>query len=245
MEESNQKKLTQLEMQEMLPDYVFNRLPAEDAVKFEYSLTYYPEFQKEVNEVRGVFDRLDATEFNNTIESGSKNLTVNLNRRLEGQKVNKYGSGYISKIVLPTLGLAAIVIYFFITGLPQNKNLSPIINESKVGKYEPMFVKLSDAIIILDSTSDTQDISGIISGLEVPVNEAIAMNIPQNHVDEIDELFNEVFADSFKSIDSKGLQTIFEYNGIQFQDLLKEFNYIDENDFQILLKALENEDFKS
>lgn len=245
MNAENKKILTSKEMEEMLPDYVFGRLSGDEADSFEYSLQYYPEYQEEVKQVREVFQKLDATDFNNEVNSRSKNLSVKFNYKLEKGSQRRFSGSYVTRIVMPTLGLAAIVTYFIITGINPRQNVNPVQGTQKSISSGPMFFKPADAMLLIDSTVDNNEIRGMVANPGASVNERISNTIPQNNEDEINDLYNDMFADNIKNLDSKTLHKIFEANGIHLNDMMEDLNNIDETDFQIILKALENEDFKS
>ncbi|MFN3270826.1 MAG: hypothetical protein ACK42G_09575, partial [Candidatus Kapaibacteriota bacterium] len=77
-----QKIYNRKEMEERMPDFIFGRLNPEEKETFERSLSNYPDLQREVQEVREVFHKLDDLDLDAFLDRKTRNIPVRVSARL-------------------------------------------------------------------------------------------------------------------------------------------------------------------
>lgn len=97
-------------MQEMIPDYVFDRLRDSEKEWFERQLPDYPEIHEEVKEAKAVFDTANLMDYDRIVEYASQNISVKVNKRLASKKKSLFPklSPAIARFAMP---LAAVVAF--------------------------------------------------------------------------------------------------------------------------------------
>ncbi len=238
--ENKKKKLTYKELQEMLPDYAFGRLDKEGMELFDQSVIDYPDLQRELNEIRDVFNKVNEFDFKSYFEQNAKNISVRVQNNLN-KVPHKFSFNYFSRIVIPTLGLAAIVIVLIITGIEKdkkNQNIqSHITKEYMLNQYEAMVI-FED----LDSISNEELVNSIITN---------SMQNPNYDLKEIikindEELYYDLHSQYLlKLIENGDITNILNYSNYFFIDynLHSILDHIDEEQMQELLEELRNANF--
>ncbi len=82
-------QFSESEMQERLPDYIFGNLEHTQKVIFEKSLPAFPEIQKEIDEVKSVFAKLDKIDYDKVLFDKTKDLPTRVARKMQPQLATK------------------------------------------------------------------------------------------------------------------------------------------------------------
>lgn len=100
-------------LEELLPDYAFGRLSPEEAQAVEHELRSYPELVREVEELRAVFQRLEAMEYLRELERRSSILSVLVLDRWKarGRQRPAWWKPVLT-VLLPTLMLALFALWW-------------------------------------------------------------------------------------------------------------------------------------
>ncbi|MBX3042121.1 MAG: hypothetical protein KIT33_11355 [Candidatus Kapabacteria bacterium] len=99
------------EMEELLPDYAFGRLPKEKENEFKENLENFPDLQQEIEEINLVFSKIDKMNFDDILESKTRNLSVKVNNRRMERMPALSGNAFLLRFAIP----AAVVIFILIT----------------------------------------------------------------------------------------------------------------------------------
>ncbi|MGA2298985.1 MAG: hypothetical protein ABSG15_15680 [FCB group bacterium] len=237
-------KLTYKEMQEFLPDYVFDRISQEDKAKFEEQLPLYPDLQDEIKQVRAVFSKIENMDLDKVISSRTRNLSVKVNERLERKNNRSRKFSLVNRYLVPTFGLALLLIIIF-----SSKDLFKFSNNGKNkidsnSSNELQILKNSDALALLDSSSTLDSLVEATSNLVNPVHHVSAKETPVDDA-TIDKIWSDFLSDNL-IIGGILPQNFLIYNHITSNgDLMKDLNDMDENDFQNILKEIDDVDFNS
>lgn len=128
MDNLGQNRMNYKQLQENMPDYIFGRLNEADSLKFEESVSEYPDLVQEISEVRTVFALTEKIDFDKFISSRTKNLSVKVNSRLKKQVKSRktFGLQYLAPATL-----AIVLIFFYVT---KTNKLKPdnLVNEKNV-----------------------------------------------------------------------------------------------------------------
>lgn len=227
MENSN-KYFDNKTMQEMLPDYVFDRLSSEDAKRFEDSLPLYPELVKEAEEVRAVFNRVEDMDFDSITKVKTRNLSVNVLNRMKKEDSNKSYFKKPNKIILP-VSLIVIIVVFFITNNNKTDNVKKSINETSAVTN---ILNSSDRFMLTDSISTIQlaDAAEQYSISQLTYDKELAKKAE-------DKINSELSAEIYEAYSNPD-DTFWNIPG-NHRALIEEIN-LNEDEFQDLLKELEN-----
>ena len=97
------QSLSLSDMEAMLPDYAFGRLDEPEKLIFESHLPSFPDIKKEIIEVQRVFERIDAMDFNDSMDYMSRNLSVRVLQRMQkNPRSEKSFARYMKLIALPS-----------------------------------------------------------------------------------------------------------------------------------------------
>jgi len=127
---------------ELLPDYVFKKLSAEDIEFFEQNYHSFPEIQNEVVEGDKFFKRLESMDFDKVFKEHTRNISVRVqNKRTKKSKFSSFVS--VSRIVMPTMGVAAILLLAWnIFFVPADRIIQ--VNQEQLSKLdEPIFYQIN------------------------------------------------------------------------------------------------------
>jgi len=113
MENIKPEYLDYKSMQELLPDYVFQRLSDEEKNKFEQSLPNYPDLQYEISDVRAVFYKVERMNFDENIEYRTRNMSVKVLNKLNSRKELEPWSRKALRFLIPTMALALAAYFYF------------------------------------------------------------------------------------------------------------------------------------
>ncbi len=243
--EEFQKYYTYKKMQEMLPDYVFNRLDQSEKEKFESSLELFPDLIKEIDDAKRVFSKIEKMDFNSIIEKKARNISVKVQDRIRYKKHKERIPAYFFKIVVPTLGMAAIVLYLFITGLHNLNNEQSKINNNSINHSYRILTDNDINLIFDDIDTNNTDISYVFEHYAHSFNNselsdnyfAKRMKIDDYYSDALNDF---IFSDNFHSIPNI-LNYIYNENW-NINDLIEN---LDKDDINKILEDIKNEDIFS
>ncbi len=215
------KKLELKQMQELLVDYVLNRISDEDKILFEQNLGNYPEIEEELIQSRKLFQRIEQTDFDKITSGRTRNTAYKVRNRykIAPSKSEKRVS-FATKVVIPTLGLAAMILLMITTI-----------------DFSNLFSNRNYEIIPTDILSDIN--------IESYQNTTIPSNIfaieSDGFSDEVsDDIYAEYELDYVGDIDISTVQNI---NSLMINDNYNYFNEINEEEFQNIYEDIKNENF--
>lgn len=233
-------KLSYKELQEMIPDYVFEQLTISEAEAFEQSIQQYPDLIQEVNDAKIVFGKINKIELTNEIEHKSRNISVKVNQKLSSNQ-RRSNFRMISRLALPTAALAVIVamVFLYDSDLFYPKNNSELI--SKNSQIDELFeLKSSEKIAILEATEDEND---LIEAAE-KINIASSDVLIENH-DDIEIKLEEAEIDYLnEKLSQLNQESLANYYNTQFHfgsSIYNDIENLSEAEFQNLLEEIENE----
>ena len=111
-EKSANEKLSPKEVEAMLPDYLFDRLSENERAEFEIAIINYPALEKELQEGKELFARVEALDYKKILQDKTQYLPDRVVARLEKQNalfVQKKPN--IRRLVLAFAFAASVVIY--------------------------------------------------------------------------------------------------------------------------------------
>lgn len=218
MDNDNYKKL-----QEMLPDYVFDRLDNSDKFLFEENVKNFPDLIEEINQVKAVFNRFDKMEFEDKINHRARNFSVKVIEKKQNQKSYKFTGGqYLVRFLVPVALLITIGIYYL---------GSPKLPKSDISKVIEMKVaSIGDSINSLNVTEEFLNNSEQYSS-EV----ALANNLENLYEEEVSDALNEMI----DIADVNDIET-FDTDIFSTEKILNKVNNLDENKFQEIYEELKN-----
>lgn len=218
MDNENYKKL-----QEMLPDYVFNRLESSDKLFFESNVQNYPDLIEEINQVKAVFNRFDKMEFEDKINHKARNFSVKVMEKREKRRSYKFSGGqYLVRYLVPIAVLIAIGMYYMGTPKLQKNDITKDI-ENKVAA-------IGDSLNNYNVEEEVLKNSEQYSSVDILSN-----NLETIYEDEISDALNEM-------IDISEVNDIETFDADIFSSdrVLKTVNDLDEDKFQELYMELKN-----
>lgn len=209
---------------EMLPDYVFGRLDAKDREFFEQNFHQFPEIEREVDEVKTFFSRLEKMDFDKIFAAHTRNISVNVLNKLD--KKSKTSLSLVPRFAIPIIAVAVFFIAFQLTNNINNKNEYIAINKKNIEIIQQPIHKDS---VVLDEISENE-IAMIFDDAYTT-----SMDIDSSdYISEIDSTFNELASNE------KAFYYINDFNVYNFiQDL-------NEEKFQEIIEEIyKNEDIKN
>jgi CHAT domain-containing protein len=119
-------KFTRKEMEENLPDYIFERLSPENVRKFEQTLPEHPDLIDEIKQVKAIFDKLEKIDYDKIVFDKIKDLPTRVNSRLSKRTYPQSLYTPKGKYLIPSLAAAvifALALPNFLTKDVKNLNL--------------------------------------------------------------------------------------------------------------------------
>lgn len=215
--------LSRKQTEEMLPDYAFGRLGAEDSLQFEQSIDAYPDLSQELKDIQGVFSKVEKMDFNSILENRTRNISVRVQERMAKNSKNNSMSR-LFRLVIPTVSVAALAIFFFSSGTSffhSNESVSDIEADS----HHIQVVRSSDASSLL---SEDVNLNAVLAEVVSHQNNN-EINIPLQDNNAIDDLIaDNLLPESEESAESPSPDpnNLWEYlNDNEIQDILKDLNY--------------------
>jgi hypothetical protein len=242
--EENRKYLNKKEMEELLPDYLFGRLPSDEAEQFEESLPLYPDIQKELADARAVFDRVDKIDFSSVIENRAKNISYKVNEKLGKDKYGVKIFGFSPRLIAPVLGLVAVIVVLIFTA--DNNPFNPNPATLNYDKKKLSLLTPKDAIIIIgtDSTITSDELAELTSDQISSFRHELETTLAEDENSQVSDIFNDIWLESFGNLLNGNASDLDKLSGIG-TDGSELLEYLDENDFQELIKVIQNEKFPS
>lgn len=116
-------KLSLKEMQELLPDFAFNRLSDEKSQQFKANLEFYPEIQSELKELNLFLGKMDKLDINGMMKEKSRNLSVNVQNRLRKKKSSTLKRNFAYRVIMPSIAVLLMAYFTFVVDIfDVNKN---------------------------------------------------------------------------------------------------------------------------
>ncbi|MCX7880316.1 MAG: hypothetical protein N2517_06620 [Ignavibacteria bacterium] len=224
------KKLTYKEIEELLPDYLFGRLGEEEKQVLEYSLSEYPDLQKEIEDVRKVFGRLEKMNIENYIERRTRNIPEKVNRKISQKKNFPLNilSNKAFTTVAASIGIILIVLSFIISSRQSQQSFVATNKEDTLERkvFDEPLVKIDSIEAVFSSVEDP---------LKIPI------------------FYTDIFTYDYDSFNTQGINQ--SLDDIVYHLILKFINdkeyfanfasfFVDEN-FLAQLEYLNEEDFQN
>lgn len=234
------RELTKIQMEEMLPDFIFERLSGSQRQDFESNLHKYPELEKEIHEVKAVFARFEEMDVNADIRERTRNMSIKVNQKLN--KRRKSAKAGFLKFAVPIAAVIALAMFIFPkpeTDFTTNRNIDINSPVASIQEFEIDLAEIKSDSVIISNGSD------IIAGEDEPF---------EIYTDELDlatdysgylntAIDNEILSAFFE--DQPGKTRFIESGNDFYYSIYDDIQNISEDEFQILLEAIENEDFNS
>lgn len=211
--------MTRNEMDELLADYAFGRLDSEKSEQFKANLDKFPDIADEVEEVRKVFVRIEKMNFDEIIDSKTRNLTVKVNNRIIKQQRRQSSFGFLLKFAVPAAVIITISIAYFQGGFNKQNDNNPTEFSNKLNNL--VEIQEFDNNNITDYLNDFEPdylIENFASD-GVLIDNILGSN-SSNKIDLLNALSNT--------------STITDYN------LYDEIDELNEDEFQLLLEEIKN-----
>jgi hypothetical protein len=223
-------KFDDKKMQELLPDYIFNRLNNQDKLDFEFNLPLFPEIENEINEVTQVFNRFDKIDFDKIVSEKTRNMSIKVNKRLSKRyKRTQSKFSVISRFALPLAFAGVLAVFIFIN----SKNNKPV-TDFKQSQMEIISNKI-DAIA--DSLSEIASID-IQKNIPTVVESNTEEIIDKINFENIDIINNLVRYELIK--DKKSVDKFLDKQNVNGSDFMDDLENMDESQFQVIMEDLKN-----
>jgi hypothetical protein len=230
-------QFSESEMQERLPDYIFGNLEHTQKVIFEKSLPAFPEIQKEIDEVKSVFAKLDKIDYDKVLFDKTKDLPTRVARKMQPQVAtkSKYSAWKPLRLIVPVMVFA--VVYFI--GVQNNfwvdRFISNKIHKPNTLSETMQKINSLDLSNIPDSTIEQlADKSTIYQAIIIEAEDT------QDLVASVDELYNDYFFDESFKLTASELINI-DINALNINN----FNNLQEEEFLEIIEEIQNVNFKS
>ncbi len=227
-------RLNENQMQELLPDFVFGRLNDSDKMKFENNLQFYPEIQQEIKDVQSVFGKLQSMDIEKPIRDRSRNLSVKVNDKLNKRKSSIYGGFLNPKLAMPIIAIligGLMIVYYG----NQKKSQEHLIADLQI---------LTEQDIETINNPDDE-----FSLIEESINIQHSENsVDYSDITQFEDEINQITESEIKNMALKNPKELSVYlsNFNQFDPtFLDELNILNEEEFQKLYEELKNEDINS
>ena len=240
-ENKNIDELSYNQMQEMLPDYVFNRVSMNDALIFEENLLRYPELIKEIRDVRRVFGNVEKMDLNNTINQKTRHLSIKVRNGYKKDCRKPQNSILGFRYIMPIIAILAVSALFYSYFQSQSNST----NETKQSYTENIkeIVKPQEVLVVMSDTSISDDDY-------IEITNELSSDDNQINMDELildKETFNESLDEYLSSLlfDEISEDDYFDYMNStnESNNIFIPIDEISEDDFQLILKDIENEKF--
>lgn len=248
MENSQNKKIDYKTMQEMLPDYIFNRLTPEENIDFKENLRHYPDLQEEVKQAQAVFSKVEDLHFDNVFGQKTRNLSVKvMNKRDSRRNLVPYPKmSWIYRYGLP-IGAILMFLSFFLWDNDSSHTdydsdrISDYTNiEEKKVDFAHTILSNIDENLIIDSTIDTEvmeDLTAEYSNMEKTVDIGY---YSEENTQEMAEIIEDYFYDELiDDLDNSELMETANHPG-SYDQLIDELINLSEDEFQNLLEEIDN-----
>ncbi len=239
------RKLSEKEMQEMLPDYVFNRIDTESRLLFEQNLPQYPEMQLEIRQVRDVFSKVEEMDIDSVIDAKTRNLSVRVQNKLKVKK-KSYGYSWFMKYAVPTMGIIIIGVYTYLNrdnlmrnSTDKNKAIATAATETI-----PEIVTQADAAIIIGDSLNPDELEPLFS---VSSNDDYSdlTAFAEDEDSPIDRIYQEQLTEQLGKAGQKELNSLYKEDNSSMENIYNELENLDESQIQSLIEDIKNVQIKS
>ncbi len=222
--------LTYDEMQDLLADYIFNRVSEADKVLFEKSLPNYEDIQKEIADVRAVFNRMEKMDIDKKISKHTRNLSVKVNNRLASNPRSRRFR-LVNKYLIPTFGVAVIIVLFMTHDFNQKEN-THLAHKTFTTQN---FIKFDENDFKNLNTAELSD--NLLYSDKNYLAELNSEGINSKYDETINEFFSESDLNKINNMKDLGFNSQY--------DLFSPISSLDEDDIQYLLEEIQNAKFNS
>jgi hypothetical protein len=234
-------------MQELLPDYIFDRISPDDRQMFEANLPLYPDLQEEIKDTRSVFRKLEGMDFNAHIQEKTKYLSYKVINRMQKESPRAKRSGIIYRFVVPSIGLA-FALLVFITTRDNNTvgSTSEIARSQKSdagtrNAQELSILSPSDFSFFKDKPMNEKD---IVKATATYSNDVAMDNVTaalEDNNSKLDDMINNYVADNLTTaIDKQNTGAVVNAVTGSDNEFYEQLSNLSEDQFQNILEALEN-----
>lgn len=230
----NFNKYNRKEMEERLPDYIFGTLAESEKEIFEATLTDYPEFQDEIQQVRHTFAMLDKIDFDKVLFDKTKDLPTRVARQVAQNKIQSKRFFVPLRFLVPALITAGLFFVAIKMGFIQNDwtNTNPKTTTqiSYYGKINTSVEEILSDIQVQTDLAESNDLSDFYSSI---LDKDELFN-------NIDSYYNQFLFDinsDFNTVNSPSIETYLTIN--------TNINNINEDIFEEIIEEIKNANFKS
>lgn len=226
------KKLSREALQELLPDYAFNKLSENEKFIFENNISHFPDLEDELVEITGVFQRVNQYDYNGLLSNGSRNISVKvLNKRVakSNSKID-----LLWKIVLP-ICLVVTIGFYIGKDFYFDYSFSP---KNEIVKSTPIIKPVETKALFNDLTNEEL-------GEKVEIDNS-PLQSNSNEI-EADKLISEFLTSNYDSMTEKYNNDF--YNELDISNnpnvMMNDLKDISEEEFQLLLESMEEIEIES
>lgn len=193
------KQLTYKEIEDLLADYAFGRLNPDQKKLVDNSITNYPELEKEVNEIREVFSKVEKIDLNAKFEDQTRNISVKVMNKLEKKRTR---AGFMPKVVFPTLGVLFIGYLSFFGDVFKPQDKTDVFSKPLISEIEISDIETNDLVYfistdnLLDEETELELIDNKLEYFDLIIDDS-----------SIEELTNHLTEEDFNSI----IEEIYEF----------------------------------
>lgn len=260
---------TRKEMEENLPDYIFNRLSPDNIIKFEQSLPDYPDLIEEIKQVRVVFEKLEKIDFDKVAFDKLSDLPTRVNARLNKNINQQKIYSRKGKYLVPALAAAvllALALPNFLTknskifDVPKNniqktENLhsaAPSINpKPMISKDNSSILNTENKIKIKNNKINNPDLAKSTNNTDNVLSQTIIlptqslMSLQSEDIPYVEEYITTQFNKFLGNIPVQSFKNSVINNKTYEQPINLYLETLDENDLELIIKEVQNVNFQS
>jgi hypothetical protein len=220
MKNENEKILSHKEVEEMLPDYLFERLSEEENKKFEISIKNFPDLEKELEDGKKLFAKIEQFDYKQLLNDKSQYLPEKVVARLEKRNaLYQQKSPNYKKVFLFAAMSLGLIIFMFLYNKNENPETNIAINKNQ-NQINSKQIESSESNIAENNVAEND----IFSDEE---KEIIAAEI----------LTDENLTDYINNSADFNIQS-----DLSYLVLLEEIENLDEDSFQQIMENFINEE---
>lgn len=199
-------------MEEILPDYLFGNCSTEDKELFEVHIDLFPELKRELVDAQMVFAKVEEIDINAKMERESRNISVGVQDKLENNRGSEFR--FIPRVVMPSLALFAVAYLLFFNSFS--------FFESSTEGSNDMFSGIDFDELNVD------DLAGEIPGESLSNLVVNNYSFDYSYLSEVSQDYNY------------DLEYIGDEINLNYYEINSLIEYLDEEDFQEILKEMDN-----
>ncbi|MFH1049750.1 MAG: hypothetical protein V1779_02330 [bacterium] len=232
------------DMQDLLCDYVFEKLNDEKRQAFENSLFKYPDLINEIDEIKQAFANFQQKNLDRKISAYTRNLSVKVNQKLSEQRRLTYKLQWLYKYLIPVSGIAVIFLIVSYFNLFENDQT---LNPNSLMKKNVAFTGItqSDIDSLFNNDNDTINYLTEIGKLIPAATQSQSDLLAKLDENNLGVTLKEVYDDILSELILQEGINISKFGNIKQYDLFKNFENLEEEDIENILKELENADFNT